>query len=312
VTDEPIPSSLPLPTPLQNKVDAHIGTGIDADALDATRMLRALSPTAHAALTMLEVVASIDSTNSELLRRDTAHNGASVLFAEQQTGGRGRQGRVWVSPPACNLYVSVAHHFGCGIARLSGLSLVVGVAVAEALQSLGLDSIALKWPNDMVIADGAQLRKLGGVLIESGGIRGSGVSIESGAGGAIRAVVGLGLNVRMANADDNAGASAAIDQPWTDVRSQLGARTPSRNAIAAATLERLLPAFAVFERDGLAPFLQRYADFDALRGLMLETRGGAEPLVGIADGIADDGALRLRTARGDVLLRAGEVSVRPA
>jgi BirA family transcriptional regulator, biotin operon repressor / biotin---[acetyl-CoA-carboxylase] ligase len=116
----------------------------------------------------------------------------------------------------------------------------------------------------------------------------------------------------MAQSSTGAAASAAIDQPWTDIRSELGARTPSRNAIAAAALEALLPALAAFERDGLAPTLGRYLHFDALRGQSSETRGGAEPLFGIADGLADDGALRLRTASGEVLLRAGEVSVRPA
>lgn len=298
--------------PLRDAIDAVCDKGIEADALDATRISHALSPTVRAAMATLDVVASIDSTNSELLRRAAARDGASVLFAEQQTGGRGRHGRAWVSPPACNLYVSVARHFACDIARLGGLSLVVGVAVAEALLSLGLDAIALKWPNDLVIADGAQLRKLGGVLIESGGARDSGEPIKSGASGAIRAVIGLGLNVRMANADDNTEASAAIDQPWTDIGSQLGARTPSRNTIASAVLDALLPALGVFERDGLAPTLQRYPHFDALRGQPLETRGGAEPLLGIAEGLTDDGALRLRTASGEVLLRAGEVSVRPA
>ena len=302
------------PTPLLDGVDTNTGPGIDTDALDATRMLQTLSPAARTALATLEVVASIDSTNSELLRRDTAHSGASVLFAEQQTSGRGRQGRIWVSPPACNLYVSVARHFAGGIARLGGLSVVVGVAVAEALQSLGLDAIALKWPNDLVVADGAQLRKLGGVLIESGSAGNGSVPIKSGTtrDSAVRAVIGLGLNVRMAQSSTEAAASAAIDQPWTDIRSQLGARTPSRNAIAAAALEALFPALAAFERDGLAPTLSRYPQFDALRGKSIETRGGAEPLFGIADGLADDGALRLRTASGEVVLRAGEVSVRPA
>ncbi len=324
MADEPMPS--------QDETDAGIGTGIskgsstgtgiDNDALEATRILHALSPTGLAALAMLEVVESIDSTNSELLRRDTARDGASVLFAEQQTGGRGRQGRVWVSPPACNLYVSIARHFVGDIARLGGLSLVVGVAVAEELQTLGLDRIRLKWPNDLVIpygaaaddatANGAHLRKLGGVLIESGGLRDGGV----------RAVIGLGLNINMSGllhpALELSDADAAharidtIDQPWADLRSQLGARTPSRNAIAVAVLDALLPALAAFERDGLAPTLHRYPRFDALRGQTIETRGGAEPLFGIADGLADDGALRLRTSTGDVLLRAGEISVRPA
>ncbi len=275
------------------------------DALEATRIVDALSLTTSTSLATLDVVATIDSTNSELLRRHTARDGAAVLFAERQTGGRGRQGRHWVSPPSCNLYVSIARYFDVDLARLGGLSIVVGVAVAEALRGLGLDAIGLKWPNDLVVADGDRLRKLGGVLIESDGLR----------DGTVRAVIGLGLNVRMAEAASTSAAvvedSNTIDQPWTDVRSLLGPRTPRRNMIAAAVLDALLPALAVFERDGLAPTLERYPSFDALHGRTVETHGGAQSTIGVSDGLTHDGALRLRTVAGETLLRAGEVSVRP-
>ncbi|MBP6750253.1 MAG: biotin--[acetyl-CoA-carboxylase] ligase [Xanthomonadaceae bacterium] len=290
----------------------------DTDTLDADAIAQALSPNALGALAALEVVASIDSTNSELLRRDTARIGACVLFAEHQTGGRGRQGRVWVSPPACNLYVSIARHFVGPVSRLGGLSIAVGVATAEALRALGLDTVGLKWPNDVVIADGARLRKLGGILIESGG----------GRDGAVRAIIGLGLNVRMsersmsersisqpadvrsAPAIDPHADIAAIDQPWTDLRTHLGARTPSRNVIAAALLDALLPALDLFDRDGLDDAIARYARYDALRGRAVTWEDGAQG--GIADGLDDDGALRVRTSDGATrALRAGEVRVRP-
>jgi BirA family transcriptional regulator, biotin operon repressor / biotin---[acetyl-CoA-carboxylase] ligase len=282
--------------------------------LDVARIIGAVSPAARTAVAALEVLASIDSTNSELLRRRTSPQGASVLFAEQQTGGRGRQGRVWVSPPACNLYVSIARYFAMDLARLSGLSLVVGVAVAEALNTLGADSICLKWPNDLVVDSDGELCKLGGILLESGGAQ----------DGWVRAVIGVGVNVRMsrtagrdthsgassgANADTDASAQM-IDQPWTDLQRLLGAATPSRNTIAAAMLETLLPALQRFEDEGLAPTIERYSRFDALRGRMLVTHGGTETLTGTAEGLSEDGALRLRTQNGDILLRAGEVGVR--
>jgi BirA family biotin operon repressor/biotin-[acetyl-CoA-carboxylase] ligase len=276
------------------------------DTLDGSRIRDGLSPTALAELARLDVVETIDSTNSELLRRQASRDGASVLFAERQTGGRGRQGRVWVSPPACNLYLSIARHFAGDLARLGGLSIVVGAAAAQALRDIGLDAIALKWPNDLAIVDGERLLKLGGVLIESGGVR------DNTQTDAVRAVIGLGLNVRMRDAAATANiGNDAIDQPWTDVRSLLGAGTPSRNAIAAALLDGLLPALTTFDRDGLSSALETYARFDCLRGRMLETRGGARTLVGIGAGLADDGALRLRTESGEALLRAGEVGVRP-
>ncbi len=282
-----------------------IDAGIDAaahgeDALEAATIVAGLSAASRSELAALDVLASIDSTNSELLRRPAAEFGASVLFAERQTGGRGRQGRVWVSPPACNLYVSIARRFAVPLDRIGGLGLAVGVAVAEALHALGVDAIGLKWPNDLVLADGEHLRKLGGILIESGGRR----------NGAVQAVIGLGLNVRMSEAASAPAETTAIAQPWTDLRQCLGERTPPRNHVAAAVLDTLLPALAAFERDGLAPALARYAQFDILRGRTIETLGTSPPMVGVAEGIADDGALRLRTAQGEQQLRAGEVSVR--
>lgn len=286
-------------------VDAADGGGIDRDALDRDAIAHALSPSARDALAALDVVASIDSTNSELLRRDIARNGASVLFAEQQTGGRGRQGRAWVSPPACNLYLSIARHFAGPVSRLGGLSIAVGVATAEALRGLGLSDVGLKWPNDVAVVDGGALRKLGGILIESGGAR----------DGAVRAVIGLGLNVRMSDIANAATTPtqtkiAAIDQPWTDLRARLGARTPARNVIAAATLDALLPALDAFERDGLGDAVARYARYDVLRGRAVSWDDGA--CEGVAEGLDDDGALRVRTADGALrALRAGDVRVRP-
>ena len=99
----------------------------------------------------IEVAWTIDSTNSELLRRRRRAAGRRVLLAERQTGGRGRRGRVWASPLAAHLYLSLARSFGGGLARLGGLSLVAGIAVAEALRGSGLQrGVGLKWPNDVV------------------------------------------------------------------------------------------------------------------------------------------------------------------
>lgn len=279
----------------RTRVDA-----LDRDALDQDAIAQALSPAARDALAALEVVDTIDSTNSELLRRDTARVGASALFAERQTGGRGRQGRAWVSPPACNLYLSIARPFAGPLSRLGGLSIAAGVATADALHGLGMSAIGLKWPNDLVVVDGGGLHKLGGLLIESGGGRGD----------AVRAVIGLGVNVRMSETTSADARIAAIDQPWTDLRTQLGANTPSRNIAAAAVLNALLPALDAFDRDGLADAIARYARYDALHGRAVTWDDGAR--AGIAEGLDDDGALRVRTGDGATLaLRAGEVRVRP-
>jgi BirA family biotin operon repressor/biotin-[acetyl-CoA-carboxylase] ligase len=264
------------------------------DPLDAATLRTGLPPSAAGAYAAIEVVDAIDSTNSELLRRTTPSTGIVALFAERQSGGRGRMGRVWTSPPGANLYLSLARRFDGDLARLGGLSLAVGIAVAEALRAIGAGDVRVKWPNDLVVDDGTALRKLGGVLIE-------GVQQDRRA----RAVIGLGLNVRMPDA-----AADAIDQPWTDLHALLGDALPSRNAVAVAILTALTDALERFDGDGLSPFLPRFAALDALSGADIAATVGGRIVDGIACGLTEDGALRLRTDSGEATLRAGEVSVR--
>ena len=266
------------------------------ELLDAATILARLPALQRDGIAALEVAWSLDSTNSELLRRPTPANGVAVLLAECQSGGRGRRGRDWASPLAANLYLSLARMFGGGLARLPGLSLVAGVATAEALHAPGFEGVRLKWPNDLVVAEGRGLRKLGGLLVEGGGE----------VAGPARAVLGLGLNVAMP-----AATATAIAQPWSDLAMLAGGVAPSRNAVAAALLARWLPALAEFDARGLGSFLPRYARLDALAGreVVLHADGGADR-VGQALGLSDDGALRVRIGSGEHNIHAGEVSVR--
>ena len=279
-------------------IDARAGRGYalaaPVDLLDAGAILDALPAGLRAGVAALEVAWSLDSTNAELLRRGDAGAAAQVLLAERQTGGRGRRGRAWASPLAANLYLSVARRFDTGLARLGGLGLVAGVAVVEALHALGVAAARLKWPNDLVVVDGAGLRKLGGILVEGGGEH----------AGPARAVVGIGLNVHMP-----AQAAAAIDQPWIDLAA-CGEAMPTRNGLAAGVLAQLLPALDRFESGGLAPFLPRYAAHDALAGAQVRVQAGDGEHAGTALGLAADGALRVRVAQGEREFHAGEVSLR--
>ena len=267
---------------------------VSNEPLDAASLRASMPASAQARIASLEIVDSIDSTNSELLRRETPAQGIAALFAEHQTGGRGRQGRAWASPPGSNLYLSVARCFEGTLARLGGLSLVAGIAAAEALHALGADTVQVKWPNDLVVIDSDHLHKLGGVLVAAG--------VQD---GRPRAVVGLGVNLRMPTT-----AAADIDQPWTDLRALLGDALPSRNRVAATVLTTLAEHLDRFDAEGLAPFLPRFGALDALHGAAVTATLGDRTLAGVAAGIADDGALRLRTDDGEQLLRAGEVSVR--
>jgi len=289
------------------EIDARPGQGYSLrhrlELLDAAAIRAQLPPAARLQLADLDVAWTLDSTNSELLRRTAPAAGCVVLLAERQTGGRGRRGRAWASPLAAHLYLSLTRSFSGGLARLGGLSLVAGIAAAEALQTLGVAGVRLKWPNDLVVedcdADPTQgregLRKLGGLLVEGGGEL----------GGPARAVVGLGLNVRMP-----AAFAAQIGQPWIDLATLCG-QAPSRNTLAAALLARLLTALEVFDRDGLAPFLPRYAALDALAGRTVTVQLHDGERHGTAVGIGTDGALRVRLHDGaECSFHSGEVSVR--
>ena len=264
------------------------------DLLDVGRIEAALPATIRPGVAALEVAWSLESTNTELLRRPVPAHGVAVLLAERQTGGRGRRGREWVSPLAAHLYLSLARTFGGGLTRLGGLSLVAGIAAAEALRECGYSSVGLKWPNDLVIAGRDGLRKLGGLLIEGGGEH----------AGPVRAVIGLGVNVRMPVA-----MAASVDQPWVDLATLGGA--PDRNRLVAALLSALLPALDTFDAEGLAPFLPRYAALDALAAQAVTVHAGDAALQGLALGLDADGALRVRLDDGvERSFHAGEVSVR--
>ncbi|MBW3550415.1 MAG: biotin--[acetyl-CoA-carboxylase] ligase, partial [Proteobacteria bacterium] len=259
--------------PIEAKPGRGYALSQPLDLLDAAVIRAALPDAANARLDGLEVVWSIDSTNSELLRRPKpAGAQATVLLAERQTAGRGRRGREWASPLAAHLYLSLSRSFVGGLVRLGGLSLVAGIATAEALRGLGFDAVRLKWPNDLVVECDTGLRKLGGLLVEGGGEH----------AGPVRAVIGLGLNVRMPPTH----AAARIDQPWCDLGALTIAPVPTRDALAAALLTHWLPALDQFDTDGLAPFLPRYAALDALAGEPLTVHGEAAAQHGTALGIA--------------------------
>lgn len=255
------------------------------DRLDADAICAAMTSVQALRVGRLECIASVDSTNAELLRRGTEQTDLSVLIADTQTAGRGRRGRAWHSPPGANLYLSLYRRFTRQPRELGGLSLAVGVACAEALHALGYFEVRLKWPNDLL----ARGRKLGGVLIE--------LMPAS-------AVIGLGLNVRIpvTTAD-------TIDQAWTDLAT-LGA-TPARNPITAAVLDHVLPALDRFEADGLEPFRQRWEALDAYADQEVRVQDGMELFSGRALGIARDGGLRVHLPQGERVFHSADVSLRP-
>jgi BirA family biotin operon repressor/biotin-[acetyl-CoA-carboxylase] ligase len=228
-----------------------------------------------------------------------------LLVAESQTAGRGRLGRSWHGEPLASLSFSLA--LPLGPEDWSGLSLAVGVALAEALDPAAAGTpptpprIGLKWPNDLVLIDRAPElatdargigRKLGGILIET-------VS----AGSKRLAVVGIGLNVRpLALRSNEASMGVACLQELHP-----GLEAPA--ALAQVALP-LVQALLRFEQAGFSPFVDRFRNRDVLLGRQVTTTQAGLGL-GTARGVAADGCLQLDTPQGLQRLNSGEVSVRP-
>ncbi|MEP7057177.1 MAG: biotin--[acetyl-CoA-carboxylase] ligase [Caldimonas sp.] len=224
-------------------------------------------------------------------RPDEPHFTPCLRVAEQQNGGRGRQGRSWLSERGASLTFSLA----LPLVRtdLSGLSLAIGVALADALEPRAArPRIGLKWPNDLWLLDApGRGRKLGGVLIETVPL-----------GRQRIAVIGVGLNV------------LALAQPADVASGYAGLHELDPEATAPALLERvaapLVDAVRTFERAGFAPFRERYAARDLLSAQRVRTTQPDLP-EGLAAGIDADGALVVERPDGRfVRVSSGEVSVR--
>lgn len=251
------------------------------------RITGLLSAPARALIRELEVHDCVPSTNSLALA--VGHHGYACL-AEQQTGGRGRRGRHWVSPRGKNIYLSLVYEFVRGTAALDGLSLAVGLALVEALEDEGVSAVELKWPNDLVW----QGRKLAGILLE----------LSGDAAGPCQVVAGIGINVHM-TAEEGSG----IDQPWMSLDEVCG-RTLDRNRLAAACLNRLAPTLGEFESGGFGPLQARWQARDLLLGREVVLMLGDRRFAGIARGVDHRGQLVLETPLGVQCFSAGEVSVR--
>lgn len=279
-------------------VQAQAGAGYwlaaPHEALDAERIAGLIPAQQCAAGLRISSLAQVDSTNSRLLEADPAQD-PQALLAERQTAGRGRRGRAWISPYGSNLYLSLAWTFPAWPARLTTLPLAVAVALARVVAAAGVDELAIKWPNDLLL-DG---RKLAGVLIEPRG--------ET--GGVCRVVIGVGVNLSMSAAQ-----AVGLAQPWISLADALAARgrvMPGRNAFAAALLGELLSALGHYQQHGFVPFAAEWRGHDALRDAPVRVE--AEPAyTGIARGIDADGGLIVETASGRRVVHAGDVSVRAA
>ena len=253
----------------------------------------------------VEVLPTVDSTNTELMRRARAGQSAPVLLvAEQQTAGRGRLGRAWRSQPGDSLMFSLG--LPLAPADWSGLSLAVGVSVAESLQPVlpppgsATPRVGLKWPNDLWLGGAGGERKLGGILVETASFVAPQGAAAPASAGTRYVVVGVGLNIRPPDA-------AGMGLPpggLQEVDVLLDA--PTALLRVAAPLVAMLQSFAGY---GFAPMQPRVALRDVLQGRSVVLSDGHS---GTAQGVGEDGALWVLTDSGMQPVTSSEVSVRPA
>lgn len=243
-------------------------------------------------LDRLEVLLDVDSTNTYLFRQASDYMGQRyAVLAEKQVSGKGRRGRLWVSPFGQNIYLSLLSTFQGGISSLEGLSLVTAIAVEKALVKLGVPNVGLKWPND-VYANG---KKLAGILLEVTGEYASHCQV----------VIGVGLNLSL-----NEHAAAQIEQPWVALNQLVSGL--SRNQVAARVLDELLSAVSEFQRYGFAPFQEYWWQRDIYMNQEVRLITAAHETLGLVKGVNRKGELMLQTTRGMEVFNAGEVSVRPS
>jgi len=234
----------------------------------------------------------VDSTNQYLLEKIPELANGQTCIAEYQAAGRGRRGREWISPFASHLYFSMYWRLDAGIEKASGLSLLVGIAVVNALEKLGLQGVGLKWPNDLYY----QGKKLAGILVE----------LQAEASDVCHSVIGIGINVRMPEEQGK-----RIDQPWADLTSINGLPV-DRNQLSGLLINELQTLLTAYEAEGLAPFLSRWFELDCFLEQQVNLLVADKVQTGICKGINEQGALLLEIDNEVKAYIGGEISLRLA
>ena len=242
----------------------------------------------------VEVHPIIDSTNSELMRRIQAKNeleSGTVIVAEMQQLGRGRRGRVWQSPFGANLYYSYFWRLDDGIQAAMGVSIVVGLAVYDAIKALYNIEVELKWPNDIYL----NKQKLAGVLVE----------LDAQPQGPCQLVIGIGINLQMPESF-----SQHIDQAWTDLSQHT--QQLNKNQLVASLTYYLEQRLEQYSESGLQSMHQQWNALNAFAGECVELNTGHRSWRGICEGIDSQGGIRIRQDGEVKSYYGGEISLRKA
>lgn len=254
-------------------ITASRGVGYELDhdvtLLDADTIQSLLIPSVAELVGYVDVFQSIESTNSYLLSQSFENAKAKVCLAETQSAGRGRRGSDWESAPYRNIMLSVSWRFDHWPATITGLSLAVGLVVAEYLNAEYDAGITIKWPNDIL----SNKDKLGGILVDVAG--------ES--TGACNVVVGLGLNVHQPNWATEA------EYQWQDLKG-LGI-TVDRNVLAADLISVISAMLSEFTKSGFTPLTQRWNSLSSYAGKTIRIQNEHQDIVGKMVGVDELGGL---------------------
>ncbi len=228
----------------------------------------------------VECLEKVDSTNQYLKKYLTDNKKIRVCLAETQTAGRGRLSRQWHSPFAKNIYLSLLYPWQQDISALSGLSLVISLALCHAIEKIsGLtNEVFIKWPNDLLIHG----KKLAGSLIE----------IQAESNGFCQAIIGMGINVNMKEATHD-----EINQQWTSLQS-VSDQYYDRNALCSEIINHVVTYLEQFSLHGLSYFQEQWQQRDYLHNKSISLLSGKDQYSGVAAGIDNQGHLILTLDNG--------------
>ena len=278
---------LTAPQPLQSE-RGILGVMIEVvnkNPLDKEKILSKLSNEFRSKV-ILEVFDTISSTNDYLLRKEKNKNkDIKICIAEEQTKGRGRRGKSWISPKFKNIYFSLNSYLKK--VDLSGLSIAVALSVSKVLTKINVMSL-IKWPNDLLVGN----KKICGILIETAKV-----------GELTKVVIGIGINVNMEY-------SELIDQEWTSIKLEKK-QSVDRNSIITEMINQLCITLNKFEQEEFDYFLKRFTSLDLLRDKEFTLKDKPNETF-IGKGIDNKGFLIAQNLKDQRIVKfsSGEVSLK--
>ena len=213
----------------------------------------------------------------------------SVHISDQQTGGKGRNGKKWISPKGRNIYISLGWKSSLLFSQLEGLSLAVGTVLANTLNQYTENQIKIKWPNDILF----KKRKMSGILIEN-------LDLE----GKVGVVIGIGINIHMTDKEGK-----EIDQSWISLDEATN-KINNRNKIITDLLNGLFQLTERFPSKGFKHFKSSFEKLDLLKGKKCKVISENDIKEVKVLGVNGKGELLIKENKEYHSLRYGEVSIR--